>query len=356
MKAAVKGKDKKGKDSVNYVQVERYRSGKELKEEDEIEDDFVDRIHNTTERSMDSDLKVDRRLERLSNTKIVNTEQNFVKSNKETAVVEDYQNVDLKTFKIEMEELPESLPIYLESKLQSEYEDSCEEREKEDQVMFIPKSLRDSSINAAENVQSNAIGRALLCEFVARHENFDHIQKSPSNSFVDPLQIDDKDPSDEDEKQVEYNKWKLRELLRFKRNKEEEEKWILLQHEMQEFRSLPDSEKERIWNERLSSTQGEEKSKYEFMQRYYHKGAFFQDSEDPILKRNYDLPVQSERIDRASLPQSMQVKNFGKRGQSKWTHLSAEDTTAFDSSWGDKKLSINYKMTSKMGGFEKKNK
>jgi microfibrillar-associated protein 1 len=61
------------------------------------------------------------------------------------------------------------------------------------------------------------------------------------------------------------------------------------------------------------------------MQKYYHKGAFYQDSEDPIFKRDYNLPTPMEMQDKSSLPEALQKRkgDFGKRGQSKHTHLTA---------------------------------
>ncbi len=84
------------------------------------------------------------------------------------------------------------------------------------------------------------------------------------------------------------------------------------------------------------------KKKWRFMQKYWHKGAFFQDDADDVfastkrldvLDRDYDAPTGEDKFDRTMLPKVMQVKNFGRRGRSKWTHLKAEDTTDFEAPW-----------------------
>merc|ERR1712062_891931 len=60
-------------------------------------------------------------------------------------------------------------------------------------------------------------------------------------------------------------------------------------------------------------------------------GAYFQDDslvDKKIMKRNYMMPTKEDKwIDFESVPEVMRVKNFGKVGQTKWTHLVNEDTT-----------------------------
>ena len=85
--------------------------------------------------------------------------------------------------------------------------------------------------------------------------------------------------------------------------------------------------------------QGKEKSKMRFMQKYYHKGAFFQEAGDDefattekaeIFNRDFNEATNAEKgVDRSAVPEAMKLRHgqFGKAGRSKWTHLSNEDTT-----------------------------
>lgn len=77
---------------------------------------------------------------------------------------------------------------------------------------------------------------------------------------------------------------------------------------------------------------GVEKEKYRFMQKYYHKGAFYTDDDvigEALKKTNEAAPVLEDKFDKTILPEIMQVKNFGMAGRTKYTHLVDQDTTDF---------------------------
>jgi len=75
------------------------------------------------------------------------------------------------------------------------------------------------------------------------------------------------------------------------------------------------------------------------------------DSDETLYKRDYSEPTGEDCFNKELMPAAQQVKNFGKKGRSKWTHLSNEDTTAFTYGWGQRSNTANYHTISKMGGM-----
>jgi len=134
---------------------------------------------------------------------------------------------------------------------------------------------------------------------------------------------EESDESDEEEEQAEFEKWKIRELKRIKRDQEEKLKWEKDQQELERRRGLSDAEIARLDAEAL---QPREKKKWRFLQKYYHKGAFYQE-EEVVKEIDYAEPTLEDRFDKTILPKVMQVKNFGRAGRTKWTHLVDQDTT-----------------------------
>ena len=86
---------------------------------------------------------------------------------------------------------------------------------------------------------------------------------------------------------------------------------------------------------------------------------------DDIYKRDFSVATGEDKVDKSALPKAMQVRKdkFGKVGQTKWTHLSAEDTTYAGrdkgefNAWADKNNPNLRKLEKKragMKGFEVK--
>ncbi|KAK9694033.1 Microfibril-associated/Pre-mRNA processing [Popillia japonica] len=140
--------------------------------------------------------------------------------------------------------------------------------------------------------------------------------------------------TDDENDEVEYEAWKLRELKRIKRDREEREAIEKERLEIERMRNL--TEDERRLESRLNPKQVTNKAvkgKYKFLQKYYHRGAFYLDVDDDVYKRDFSQATLDDHFDKLTLPKVMQVKNFGRSGRTKYTHLVDQDTTNFESPW-----------------------
>ena len=145
------------------------------------------------------------------------------------------------------------------------------------------------------------------------------------------------DDTDDQNDITEYNNWKERELKRIKRDIEKYESYLKDQEEIKKRRLMSESEiKEDNLRLGADSTKNRFRSKISFLQKYYHKGVFFQDEaeDDPnhIYNRDFNLPTWEDTIDKTNLPKLLAKRrgNVWKKSQSKYTHLNDADTTNFD--------------------------
>ena len=166
------------------------------------------------------------------------------------------------------------------------------------------------------------------------------------------------DDTDDQNDITEYNNWKERELKRIKRDIEKYELYLKNQEEIKKRRLMSESEiKEDNLRLGADSTKNRFRSKISFLQKYYHKGVFFQDEaeDDPnhIYNRDFNLPTWEDTIDKTNLPKLLAKRrgNVWKKSQSKYTHLNDADTTNFD-----KEFIVPESILSKIQRFTKKNK
>merc|ERR1712240_352 len=156
--------------------------------------------------------------------------------------------------------------------------------------------------------------------------------------------------TDDENDEVEYESWKVRELKRLKRDRDEREEILREQQELERMRNLTEEERraELKANPKIITNKAT-KGKYKFMQKYYHRGAFYTDQEDQLLTRDYSGATLEDRFDKTVLPKVMQVKNFGRSGRTKYTHLVDQDTTQFDAAWSQESAT-NAKFTAQHAG------
>ncbi|CAN6803195.1 hypothetical protein Bca4012_077550 [Brassica carinata] len=145
--------------------------------------------------------------------------------------------------------------------------------------------------------------------------------------------LGDVETDDETNEAEEYEAWKTRELGKIKREKEARGAMLREKEEVDKLRNMTEEERKECGrdNNPKPSSSEKPKNKWKFMQRYYHKGAYFQeqgsDETDDIYQRDYSAPTGVDKLDKSVLREVMQVKKFGRSGGTKWTHLVKEDTT-----------------------------
>ncbi|KAI1290101.1 Microfibrillar-associated protein 1 [Halotydeus destructor] len=121
--------------------------------------------------------------------------------------------------------------------------------------------------------------------------------------------------------------------------------------EIDKLRGMTEEERqaELEKNPKIVTNQAD-KGKYRYMQKYFHRGAFYLDEEQDVFKRDFAEPTLEDHFDKTILPKVMQVKNFGRSGRTKYTHLVDQDTTVFDSPWVAETSQSKKFVTTQAGG------
>jgi len=127
--------------------------------------------------------------------------------------------------------------------------------------------------------------------------------------------IADVDADDEVNEAEESEAWKAREIARIKRDREDREVMLKEKEEIEKVRNMTEEER-REWEKKNPKPAPLLKQKWRFMQKYFHKGAFFQSDADDyaatagtdgIFTQDFSAPTGEHKIDKTILPKVMQV-------------------------------------------------
>ncbi|KHO01476.1 microfibril-associated protein [Metarhizium album ARSEF 1941] len=212
---------------------------------------------------------------------------------------------------------------------------------------FVPKSRRGKE--ALDEEQSAQAAR--LADEAARQKAADElveeqIKRDLAARAAGKKHWDDDENPDSDvdtadglDPAAEEAAWRVRELKRLKRARlaiEERERELA---EVERRRNLTEEER-RAEDEAHLARQREEKEgrgRMSFMQKYYHKGAFFQEEAEAagLLRRDImGTRIADDVRNREALPEYLQRRDMtrlGKKGATKYRDMRSEDTGR----WGE---------------------
>ncbi|CAG8950224.1 hypothetical protein HYFRA_00008462 [Hymenoscyphus fraxineus] len=238
-----------------------------------------------------------------------------------------------------------------ESEDESGEEESSEEESSEDEaprrVMLRPTFIKKDKRGKAAAATDSKSEEELIAEEEARRiaaaneiveeqirKDLAAKEAGKKNWDDDEDENDDVDDTDDLDPAAEYAAWKLRELKRIKREREaieEREKEI---EEVERRKALTEEERKAEDDAHIAKQKEEKegKGKMAYMQKYHHKGAFFQDDakELGLDRRDFMGARFADDVqNRDLLPQALQIRDMtklGKRGATKYKDLKTEDT------------------------------
>lgn len=236
-----------------------------------------------------------------------------------------------------------------EEESDSEEEESSEEEAPRRMMIrpkFVPKNQRDSAKDP--EVQQEAARQAE--EEALRKETDEKVEEVIKQRLAAQAagknHWEDTDPEESDvdttdglDPEAEEAAWRVRELRRLRRARAEIEAREAELAEVERRRNLTEEER-AAEDEAFLAKQKEEKDgkgKMSYMQKYFHKGAFFQEETAAagLLQRDImGSRIQDDVRNREALPEYLQKRDMtklGRKGGTKYKDMRSEDTGR----WGD---------------------
>ncbi|RMZ70418.1 microfibril-associated [Pyrenophora seminiperda CCB06] len=233
----------------------------------------------------------------------------------------------------------------------SEEEDESSSEEEAPKKLLRPVFLKKNERNkitapvksaeeiaAEEEARRQEQNRALIQEQVEQRIAEKAAGKKDWDDDVEDADINAIDDTDGLDPEAEYAAWKLRELKRIKRERLAIEEAEAERAEIERRRNLSAAEREaedRAFIEKQQEEKGD-RGQMQFMQKYFHKGAFFTDElkELGVDRRNLMNARFEDQTNRELLPEFMQIRDMtklGKKGRTRYRDMKTEDT----GKWGD---------------------
>ncbi|KAI4214136.1 MAG: hypothetical protein LQ351_003221, partial [Letrouitia transgressa] len=233
-----------------------------------------------------------------------------------------------------------------DSKDTSEAEESSSEDEAP-KPLLRPTFIKKNKRNDTSQLQNKADDQTRAEEAATKRERTDamiqeQLEKDATARALGMKDWDDNenpgveqvDDTDSLDPEMERAAWKLRELKRVKRDRETVEAAEKEREEIERRRNLSKEAREAEDAEFLEQqkAQKEGKGKMGYLQKYYHKGVFFQDDAKAEGLDQRDIMgsrYQDDALNRELLPQYMQIRDMtklGRKGRTKYKDLKTEDT------------------------------
>mmetsp|Transcript_21922 Transcript_21922/g.33159 ORF Transcript_21922/g.33159 Transcript_21922/m.33159 type:complete len:545 (-) Transcript_21922:551-2185(-) len=210
------------------------------------------------------------------------------------------------------------------------------QEQKQEQESEKAAKLREQNEN--RKMQSRLmIAEAVAAHASSREDNQDYDDEGGGATNTMP---DDTDPSDSIDLEKLRDAWEVREIQRLLESQDLRDAKAEELMEYERRRKMTDQE--RLREDRalgLYMKPGEQREQKEedshYLQRYYHRGAFFMDEEEwdeqdiRHKAKDYERAATgNDKINKRNLPKIMQVKNFGfARQNTRYKGLAHEDTS-----------------------------
>jgi microfibrillar-associated protein 1 len=182
-------------------------------------------------------------------------------------------------------------------------------RERDAQIEAEAAAKAKREVRVAERADES---RQMLIQMIQQEEAAASAPVALEHGDMPPDDDDDADELDS------FDLWKVRELRRVKTEREEARAAEAEKAELLRRRSLTDAQRKAEDEEfaRQRADFGADKAKWAFLQRYYHKGAFFQEEDEtgnaklgPVMMQDFGAATGRDAIgDREAMPAPMQVR------------------------------------------------